>query len=68
MDSNITCWKDAEGRYVGYLKSYPERRFCSSNLQSLRAELVEYQQMIRAMRVWEAEGGRLIPMAPRQVP
>lgn len=66
MDSNITYWTDADGQYIGHLKTHPDRQFRSDNLQDLKAQLKDFQQTIKAERVWEGEGGRIRKPKPPQ--
>jgi predicted RNase H-like HicB family nuclease len=39
MKTRITYWKESDGRYLGYLNSYPDHWTQGENLDDLRAHL-----------------------------
>ena len=44
MKAKFTCWKEADGRYLGYLHSHPDHWTQGEDLEDLKVHLRELHE------------------------
>jgi predicted RNase H-like HicB family nuclease len=48
MNAKFTCWKDSDGRYLGYLNRYPDHWTQGDTLEDLKEHLRELHETFGA--------------------
>jgi len=51
MTTRFTHWKEADGKYLGYLNSYPDHWTQGEDLEDLKAHLLDLYQMFSSEEI-----------------